>query len=35
VLALDQITGIVSDADPQHPVLAELRRSGVRVLSSE
>jgi len=35
VLPLDEVTGIVSDADPRHPVLAELERAGVRVLSSE
>lgn len=34
VLPLDQVTGIVSDADPQDPTLLELERSGVRVLSS-
>ena len=35
VLGLDEVTGIVSDADPHHPVLVELERSGVRVLSPE
>jgi DeoR/GlpR family transcriptional regulator of sugar metabolism len=35
VLGLDEVTGIVSDAAPDHPVLAELGRAGVRVLSSE
>jgi DeoR/GlpR family transcriptional regulator of sugar metabolism len=34
VLALDEITGIVSDAAADHPVLVELERCGVRVLSS-
>ena len=28
VLPLDEVAGIVTDADPQHPVLAELQRSG-------
>jgi DeoR/GlpR family transcriptional regulator of sugar metabolism len=32
VLRLDEVAGIVSDADPQHPVLAELERGGVQVL---
>ncbi|MEZ0447554.1 DeoR/GlpR family DNA-binding transcription regulator [Cellulomonas sp. ICMP 17802] len=32
VLRLDEVAGIVSDADRQDPVLAELERTGVRVL---
>jgi DeoR/GlpR family transcriptional regulator of sugar metabolism len=32
VLRLDEVAGIVSDADPQDPVLAELERGGVEVL---
>jgi DeoR/GlpR family transcriptional regulator of sugar metabolism len=35
VLGLDEVAGIVSDAAPDHTVLVELERSGVRVLSSE
>jgi DeoR/GlpR family transcriptional regulator of sugar metabolism len=31
VLGLDEIAGVVSDADPQHPVLVELERTGVEV----
>ncbi|GIG23278.1 DeoR family transcriptional regulator [Cellulomonas chitinilytica] len=34
VLRLDEVAGIVSDADPQHPVLAELARADVRVLQA-
>ena len=32
VLRLDEVAGIVSDADPQNPVVAELERTGVQVL---
>ncbi|NUU16198.1 DeoR/GlpR transcriptional regulator [Cellulomonas humilata] len=32
VLGLDEVAGIVSDADPAHPVLTELQRVGVEVL---
>ncbi|WP_421734167.1 DeoR/GlpR family DNA-binding transcription regulator [Cellulomonas sp.] len=32
VLGLDEVAGIVSDADPAHPVLTELQRAGVQVL---
>ncbi|KQY47620.1 DeoR/GlpR family DNA-binding transcription regulator [Cellulomonas sp. Root137] len=32
VLGLDEVTGIVSDADHAHPVLTELESAGVRVL---
>ena len=35
VLGFDEVAGIVSDADAEHPVLTELKRSGVRVLSPE
>ena len=35
VLGLDEVTGIVSDAAADHPVLVELERSGVRVWSSK
>jgi DeoR/GlpR family transcriptional regulator of sugar metabolism len=32
VLRLDEVAGIVSDADPQNPVLTEVERAGVDVL---
>ena len=34
VLPLDDVTGIITDASPEHPTLVQLRRRGIRILGT-